>query len=76
MSPVLLCYQCKERLNKAALALRRHASQMESAFDLMRSSATEQQLDDARTDLLASVSEAQTAWDEYAAHLREHGIIK
>jgi hypothetical protein len=75
-TPILLCYQCKERLNTVTLVLRRHASQMEAAFGLIRNNATEQQLDDARTNLLASVSEAQTAWDKYTAHLREHGIIK
>jgi hypothetical protein len=75
MSPILLCYGCKDRLNTATLALRRHAAQMESAFELIRSSPAEQEVEAARTELLASVSEAQTAWDEYTAHLREHRII-
>jgi hypothetical protein len=48
---------------------------MEAAIQLTRSNPNEQQLDDTRADLRESFNQAQAAWDEYSAHLREHGIL-
>ena len=73
--PIRICHGCAERLTTASNALRRHASQMQAAIQLTRTRPTEQQLEDARTNLRESFNQAQAAWDEYSAHLMEHGIL-
>jgi hypothetical protein len=47
---------------------------MEAAIQLVQSHPNEQ-LNDARADLRESFNQAQAAWDEYTAHLAEHGIL-
>jgi hypothetical protein len=48
---------------------------MEAAVQLTRSNPTEQQLEDARTNLRESFIQARAAWEHYTSHLREHGIL-
>ena len=74
MSPTRLSYRCNAKLTAASNALRRHSSEMEAAIQLVQSHPNEQ-LNDARADLRESFNQAQAAWDEYTAHLAEHGIL-
>jgi len=55
--------------------MRRHASEMNTAINLERSGATEEQKEDFRTSLLLSFNDAQSAWDSYREHLIQHGLL-
>jgi hypothetical protein len=48
---------------------------MESAIELTQSDPTGQQLMDAGTNLRESFIQARAAWEQYSAHLGEHGIL-
>ena len=71
-----LCPSCPRRLDKASSAMRLHASEMNRAFELIRSAGlSEERLQTLKTRLSASFDEAQSAWGAYHEHLVEHGIL-
>jgi hypothetical protein len=55
--------------------MRRHAEEMRIAISSVQTSLTEDQVDASKIKLIASFHDAQSAWDAYRAHLREHGIL-
>lgn len=58
----IVCLSCERGSN----AIRRHTSQMNSAFDCVRKgAATEEQVSNFPGRLLASFNEAQSAFDTY-----------
>ena len=70
------CYGCEELLTQASYAMRRHATLMTGAIELSRNrEPTEEEEQDFREWLIASLNEAQAAWDAYREHLREHGLL-
>jgi hypothetical protein len=76
MLQTIICLGCKKVLDEASNAIRRHASLMEMVFGFVRKGvATEEQVSDFRTRLVASFNEAQLAWDAYREHLSEHGLL-
>ena len=59
-----VCPGCDKRLNDASDAIRRHASEMNTAIYLLRSGRlTEEERQDFKATLSASFNEAQSAWD-------------
>jgi hypothetical protein len=75
MLPNHLCPKCEQSLADATIAMRRHASQMTQAINLLRSGPTEEQRQQFRSDLVATFNDAQSAWDAYRDHLIEHGWL-
>ena len=76
MLPPHLCSICEQRLTEAANAMRYHASLMSRTIRFSQSgSATEEQMQDFRIQLVLSFNDAQTAWDAYREHLIEHGFL-
>ena len=76
MLHTIVCLGCERVLDEASNALRRHASEMHTAFDFVRKGvATKEQVSDFRDQLVASFNEAQSAWDAYREHLAEHGPL-
>ncbi len=55
--------------------MRRHASLMDRAIYMATGGSTEEQRQDVGANLVATFNEAQSAWDAYREHLREHGIL-
>jgi hypothetical protein len=54
----------------------RHAEDMHSAVSFVQTGGvTENLVDEYKIDLIASFNDAQSAWDAYRSHLREHGIL-
>jgi hypothetical protein len=52
----------------------RHAADMNKTISL-KTDMTEEQVDHYKNRLITSFNEAQSAWDAYRSHLREHGIL-
>jgi hypothetical protein len=75
MPQVLICRGCEERLTKASNAMRRHASVMYTAIQLVQSGRTEELKKDFTVSLLATLMDAESAWDTYRKHLIEHGLL-
>ena len=75
MPPIRICSGCKESLDTASNAIRRHADDMQTALSLVPSELTQEHIDRYKIKLIASFNEAQSAWDAYCDHLREHGIF-
>lgn len=75
MLPISICPGCEQRLTTASNAMRRHAEEMNTAISSVQTGLTEEQVDEYKIRLIASFNDAQTAWDAYRAHLREHGIL-
>lgn len=77
-SPVMsirVCHRCSEGLTQAANAMRHHASLMHQVIEQFLSrEPTEEQRRDYTERLIASLNEAQAAWDAYREHLKEHGL--
>jgi hypothetical protein len=69
------CDNCDHLMNNAAYAMRRHETQMAAARQLAKTDLSEEQRQEAITNLVASFYEAQRAWNAYRDHLREHGIL-
>ena len=78
MLPIRICADCEPRLNKAADAMRRHAREMDTALYLLRKgdAAYEERQQEVSGWLVQSLQEAQSAWDAYCKHLKEHGLNK
>lgn len=55
--------------------MRRHASDMHKAIFLFQTDITEEEVDKYKIRLIASFDDAQSAWDAYCSHLKEHGIL-
>ena len=55
--------------------MRRHGSQMAAARELAKTDLSEEQRQEATTNLVASFNEAQRAWNAYRDHLRDHGLL-
>jgi hypothetical protein len=57
--------------------MRRHATVLSNAIDLARSDAptAEEQRENFKSALVASFNDAQSAWDAYRDHLKEHGLL-
>lgn len=75
MATTRLCPSCEQLLATASSAISRHAKEMHAAISLVHTIPTEPQVDEYKTKLIESFYEAQSAWDAYRAHLREHGIM-
>ena len=75
MPPIRICTGCEQRLEAASNAMRRHAEDMHTAISSVQTKLTEEEIDHYKLRLVASFNEAQSAWDAYRAHLREHGIL-
>ena len=52
-----------------------HAEEMHTALSLVHTGLTGPQVDEHKTKLIESFHDAQSAWDAYRAHLKEHGIM-
>lgn len=76
MHPARICTGCQTRLNDAAKAMRRHAQEMNTAFYLLErdDALPAEQRQEFTTRLIESLQEAQSAWDTYCEHLKEHGL--
>ena len=75
MPPIRVCHGCEQYLTTASDAMRRHAEDMRSAISSVQTGLTEEEIDQYKARLVASFNEAQSAWEAYRAHLREHGIL-
>jgi hypothetical protein len=75
MPPIRICAGCEQSLTAASDAMRRHAQAMQTALSLEPAHLTDEELDQYKIKLIDSFNEAQSAWDAYRAHLREHGIL-
>ena len=76
MNRTIVCHGCDERLTKAATAMRRHASEMHKAIELAKADSVTDELRKEYTDsLIATLHDAQSAWDAYRSHLIEHGLL-
>ena len=75
MPPIRICNECEQLLTISANALRRHAADMHNAISLVQADMTEKQVDKYKIGLIASFNDAQSAWDAYRSHLKEHGIL-
>ena len=53
----------------------RHAEEMPTAISLVHTDLPEAQVDKYKTKLIESFYDAQSAWDAYREHLKEHGIM-
>ena len=74
---IRLCGDCDRKLLDASTTLRRHASEMNRALQLVRAgSVTEDQVQDLRNNVWASLNDAEAAWDTYRQHLIEHGLVR
>ena len=72
-----ICPGCERRLTEASQAMRRHATDMSSAIQLLvrNGGGSEEQRQDFKARLLASFNDAQSAWDAYREHLIMHGLL-
>ena len=75
MPKIYLCPGCEELLATASDAVRRHAVEMHTALSLVQNELTDAQVDEHKVRLIESFYAAQSAWEAYRAHLREHGIM-
>ena len=75
MLPIRICQGCEQYLSSASDAMRRHAEAMHTAISSVQNGLTEEQVDKHKIELIASFNIAQSAWDAYRAHLKEHGIL-
>ena len=75
MPPIRICPGCEEYLTTASEAMRRHAEDMRNAMSSVQRELTEEEIDQYKVRLIASFNQAQSAWEDYRAHLREHGIM-
>jgi hypothetical protein len=75
MPTIRLCPSCEQFLATASDAMCRHAEDMHTAISLVDTGLTEPQVDEYKTKLIESFYDAQSAWDSYRAHLKEHGIM-
>ena len=74
--PIRVCLDCDKLLTEASDAMRRHAGDMTvGMFLIHRGDLTEETRQDFKTRLVASFHDAQSGWDAYRKHLREHGIL-
>jgi hypothetical protein len=74
--PIRVCLECDKLLTEASEALRRHAGDMTVGMFLIdRGDLTEETRQDFRTRLLTSFHDAQSGWEAYRKHLKEHGIL-
>ena len=69
------CDGCDHLMSQVANAMRRHGSQMAAARELAKTDLSEEQRQEATTNLVASFNEAQRAWNAYRDHLRDHGLL-
>ena len=76
MLPIRICAGCEPRLNKAADAMRHHVTEMDTALYLLRKgdAAYEERQREVSDWLVQSLQGAQSAWDAYCEHLKEHGL--
>ena len=75
MMPIRICPDCEQLLSAASDAMRRHAEDMRTALSLVSATLTDEEIDRYKLKLIASFDDAQSAWEAYRAHLREHGIF-
>jgi hypothetical protein len=75
MPTIRLCPSCEQLLAAASDAMRRHAEEMKTAISLVHAGLTEPQVDEYKTKLIESFYDAQSAWEAYREHLKEHGIM-
>ena len=75
MPPIRVCPGCERYLTTASDAMRRHAEDMRSAISSVQTGLTEEEIDQYKVRLIVSFNAAQSAWQAYRAHLREHGIL-
>jgi hypothetical protein len=74
--PIRVCLDCDKLLTEASDAMRRHAGDMTvGMFLIHRGDLTEEARQDFKARLVASFRDAQTGWDTYRNHLKEHGIL-
>lgn len=71
----IMCHSCEKRLTDASNAMRHHANVMHAAIQWARSGGPEEQRKDYNDRLVASLNDAQSAWDAYRQHLIEHGLL-
>ena len=75
MPPIRICDECEQLLTTASNAMSRHTKAMQAALSGAQTDLSEEQVDKYKLDLIRSFNNAQSAWDAYRAHLREHGIL-
>jgi hypothetical protein len=62
-------------MTDAALAMRRHESDMTRAIQLSKTDLSEEQRQETAATAAASFHEAQSKWEAYRQHLIQHGLI-
>ena len=75
MRLTIVCQGCEKLLTDASYAMRHHANVMHAAIEWARSEGPEEQRKDYNDSLVASLNNAQSAWDAYRQHLIEHGLL-
>jgi len=71
-----LCSVCERRLTDATNAMRRHTTLMSKTIHLARSgSATEEERQESRIQLVLTFNDAESAQHAYREHLIEHGFL-
>ena len=77
MLSIRICPGCERRLAEASQAMRRHATDMNRATQLLvrNGGGGEEQRQDFKARLVASFNDAQSAWEAYREHLIEHGLL-
>ena len=74
---VIVCGECARKVAHASAALRRHAALMDRAIHRAQSgSLTEEEHQNFRAELRASLNEAEAVWDSYHQHVKEHGAAE
>lgn len=75
MKFTIVCQGCDERLTATSTAMRRHATVMHEAIELAQADfLTDEQRKNFTASLIATLNDAQSAWDAYRSHLIEHGL--
>jgi hypothetical protein len=72
-----ICAQCEQWVTEVSYAMRHHAAQMTAAISLARDyeAQAEEQRQELTAKLVASLNEAQSAWDAYCEHLIQHVLL-
>jgi hypothetical protein len=75
LMPPVICHGCEQKLNRAISAMRRHLSAMTRAVHAVRNGPTDEQKRTLKEMLVISLHDAESEWDSYRSHLREHDLL-
>jgi hypothetical protein len=75
MTDIPLCNDCDQRLAAASNAIRLHSTVMRAALEAAKVGLDKEHRKYFRNDLVHSFRAAQSVWDGYREHLKEHGLL-